>query len=129
MGRASKKFSRSWKASKKPKKQRKYRYNAPLHLRKKFVRSHLSKELSKKYGKRNIGLKKGDKVTIMRGEFKKKQGKIEQVVLKRSRVYIEGIERTKKDGTKVKVPVNPSNLLIIELNLENKSRQKILERK
>src|SRR3989338_176397 len=43
------KFSTKWKESKQPRKQRKYRANAPLHLRKKFVNVNLSKELRKKY--------------------------------------------------------------------------------
>ena len=62
----NKKFSTSWKASKRPGKQRKYSANAPLHLKKKFVSVNLSKELRKKYEKRNIPVKKGDMVKIMK---------------------------------------------------------------
>ncbi len=129
MSKESKKFSPSWKASKKPKKQRKYRFNAPLHSKHKLARAHLSKELRKKYGKRSAGLRKGDRVAVMRGEFTKKEGKIEAVLLKKSKVHVEGIEKTKKDGTKVRVPIDPSNLMIKELNLEDKYRQKMIERK
>jgi len=123
-----KKFSSSWKSSKQPRKQRKYRYNAPLHIRHDFIRSHLSKELRAKYGKRNMGLKKGDKVKILRGEFRKKDGKIERVDLKKTKVYITGMEKIRKDGTKTLIPLEPSNLLILELNMDDKNRQKILER-
>jgi len=129
MTKASKKFSRSWISSKKPKKQRKYRFNAPLHLKQKMMRSHLSKELRAKYTKRNVGLKKGDKVIIMRGKFKKKEGKIEKIDLKKSKVFVSGIEIAKTDGTKVKFQLDPSNLMITEVNLDDKFRQKILERK
>ena len=122
-------FSLSWKSSKQPRKQRKYRYNAPLHIKKKFVRSHLSKELREKYKKRTVGLKKGDKVKIMRGKFKGKTGKVERIDVKRSRVYITGMEIIKKDGTKVLFPFEPSNLMITELNIDDKKRQQILERK
>ena len=66
------KFSIHWKSSKQPRKQRKYAANAPLHLRKKFVSANLSKDLRKKQGKRNIPLRKGDIVKIMRGKFKGK---------------------------------------------------------
>ena len=72
-------FSKYWKASRKPKKQRKYQYNAPLHIRNKLVSSRLSKELAKKYGARNITLKKGDKVKIMRGQFSGKTGKVRHI--------------------------------------------------
>ena len=57
--------------------------------------AHLSKDLIKKYKKRSFPLRKGDEVEIMRGEFKKKKGKISKVDLKKSKVYIEGIN-TKK---------------------------------
>lgn len=124
-----KKFSRNWRKSKQPRKQRKYRYNAPLHIKQTFMKAHLSKELRKKYNRRSLGLKKGDKVKIMRGQFKKKIGKVDRVDLKKSYVYVTGIEVIKKDGTKTFYPLKPSNLMITELNLDDKKRQKILERK
>jgi len=120
------KFSTVWKSSKQPRKQRKYSANAPLHLRKKFVSVNLSKELRKKYGKRNIPVKKGDEVKILRGKFKGKQGKITEVNLKLSKVIIEGIQTKKQDGSKVNVKLFPSNLQIKELNLDDKKRSKFL---
>ena len=124
-----KKFSKSWKSSSKPRKQIKYRKNAPLHIKQRFVHSHLSKELRKKYGKRSIGLRKGDKVKIMIGRFKKHDGKIERIGLRKTLAYVSGIEITKRDGSKKMIGLNPSNLMIIELNLDDKLRQKVLERK
>ena len=123
------KFSSSWGRSTQPRKQRKYRYNAPLHIKQKFMRAHLSKELRKKYSKRNFSLRKGDNVKVMRGQFKNKQGKIEKVNLKKTIVYITGIEVTKRDGTKALFPIHPSNLMITELNMDDKIRQQMLERK
>ena len=124
-----KNFSGSWKSSKTPRKQRKYRLNAPIHIKQKFVHAHLSKDLRKKYGKRDIGLRKGDKVKIMRGQFKKHEGKIEMIDLKKTRVFVSGVEITKKDGSKKLLALNPSNIMITELNLDDKFRQKALERK
>ncbi len=117
-------FSTKWKASKQPRKQRKYLANAPLHLRKKFVSVNLLKELRKKYGKRNIPARKGDVVRIMRGKFKKKQGKILEINVKTSKIVVEGIQIKKKDGSKVNVKMQPSNLQIIELIMEDKKRIK-----
>lgn len=110
-----KKFSTAWKASKQPRKQRKYRANAPLHLKKKFVSVNLSKELRVKEGKRNIQIKKGDKVKIMKGKYKGKQGKILEVNLSFSKIYVEGIQVTKQDNSKANVKLQPSNLQIIEM--------------
>lgn len=114
-------FSKKWKASSQTRKQRKYRFNAPLHIKHKFLSANLSKELRKKLGIRNIEVRKGDSVKIMRGEFKKKTGKIASVDIKRTRVAIEGIQRKKKDGTKVNVYFHPSNLQILDMK-EDKFR-------
>ena len=123
------KFSASWTGSKQPRKQRKYRANAPLHLRRKMISVSLNKELKKKHDKRNFPVRKGDNVRIMRGEFKGKSGKIESVDMKKMKVIIDGIYRTKKDGSKVAVMFEPSNLQIKELELEDKKRKESLERK
>lgn len=111
-----------------PRKQRKFRANAPLHIKHKFLSVNLSKELRKKYKKRNFPIKKGDMVKIFNGEYKKKTGKISEVNTKKSKVIIDGIFKSKKDGTKVKIYFHPSNLQIQELNLEDKKRIIAIER-
>ncbi len=122
------KFSNLWKASKQPRKQRKYLANAPLHTRHKFLSAHLSKELRKKHGKRNLPLRKGDEVLVMRGNFRKKRVKVASINLKKGKVTLENIQRTKKDGTKVNVYFHPSVLQIENLNLDDKERTNILNR-
>jgi len=122
-------FSNKWIGSKQPRKQRKYRANAPLHIRRKMTSVHLSDILRKKYGKRNFPVIKGDNVKILRGGFKGKTGKVELVNLSKLKIRVENIYRTKKDGTKVSVWFDPSNLMIKELNLDDKMRKKALERK
>ena len=89
----------------------------------------MSKELIKKYGKRSIPIRKGDTVKVMVGQYKGKIGKTEKVFVKKTRVWIEGVNRTKKDGSKSFYPIHPSNLLITELNLSDERRKKILDRK
>lgn len=124
-----KQFSAKWKGSKQPRKQRKYRANAPLHTKRKALSANLSKELRKKHKKRSFPLRKGDAVRIMRGEFRGKTGKISIVDTKKTRIAIEGIQRTKKDGTKVNVFFNPSKIQIKDINLDDKERKSALERK
>ena len=116
------KFSTSWNSSKQPRKQRKYLANAPLHIKRKMLSVNLSKELRVKHGKRNVPVVKGDKVKIMRGKFKKKQGKVVEVKTKMMKIYVEGIQVKKQEGSKVNVPMRASNLQIVELNLNDKKR-------
>jgi len=123
-----KKFSKSWKSSKQPRKQRKYRANAPLHIRHKLMAAHLSEELRKKHKKRSFPIRKGDKVKVLRGQFKGTIGEIEEVNLKKYKVYIKGAEIDKGEGRKVRYPISPSNLVILTLNLDDKKRKAALER-
>ncbi|MEM4348142.1 MAG: 50S ribosomal protein L24 [Candidatus Anstonellaceae archaeon] len=102
--------------SKQPRKQRKFRMRAPLHLRKKMVAAHLSKELRQKLGtaRRSAPVHKGDKVKIMRGEKKGHIGKVLRVELSRLKVYVEGATRKNSKGVEKPFPVDPSNLLILD---------------
>jgi len=125
-----KKFSKAWISSKAPKKQRKYRANAPLHLRRKMIAGHLSADLKKKHGKRAFPLRAGDKVKILRGDFKGTIGKVESIDAKKMKIYVTGAEREKGEGQPAsKYPIAPSNIKIIDLDLTDARRKKALERK
>jgi large subunit ribosomal protein L24 len=115
--------------SKKARKQRKFLHTAPLHIRRKMMSAHLSKDLRKKYGVRSMALRKGDAVEVMRGKFKKKTGRITKLDTKKYRVYVDGIMIKRTDGTERQAPLHPSKLKINNLVLDDKKRLKSLERK
>ena len=93
------------------------------------MKVHLSKELRDKHNTRSLGLRKSDKVKIIRGQFKGKSGTVDRIDVKNCKVIITGIEVKKKDGTKTFHPINPSNLMITELKSDDRMRQKIIDRK
>jgi len=114
--------------SKQPRKQRRWLYKtSKLHERHKLLHATLSEELRKKYGKRSIRVRKGDKVKIMRGEFAGHEGKVLEVDMKKIRIKVDGATITKVDGTEVAVPIHPSNVMITSLEMDD-VRKKILER-
>lgn len=117
-------WSKLWNRSIQPRRQRKYVHNAPDHIKSKFMVSTLSKELRAKHAMRNKRVIFGDTVKILRGQFKGKTGKVERIDVKKTKLYVAGIELIKKDGSKTSYPLNPSNLMIIELNLKDKKRIK-----
>jgi len=121
-------WSRRWVSSVQPRKQRKYRYNAPLHVRQGFVSANLSKPLRERFGKRSMSLRKGDEVEVMRGSFRGQRGNIDRVDLSKSKIYVDEIKVKKSDGSEVMRALQPSNLRIVKLNLDDKKRQAILER-
>jgi large subunit ribosomal protein L24 len=108
--------------SKKPRKQRKFVHDAPLHVRNAFLGCHLSRDLRKKYNTRSLPVRKGDKVKVLRGQFRGKSGTVERTDRKTSRAMINGIDYTKRDGTKVAILIHASNIMITELNTNDKKR-------
>lgn len=88
---------------------------------------HLSADLRKKYGMRSVTLRKGDKVKVMRGQFKGRENKVERIELKDERVYVTGVDRAKKDGSRSIIPLKASNLMVTELILDDKKRKAKIE--
>jgi large subunit ribosomal protein L24 len=70
-----------------------------------------------------------DTVSITKGDRKLAEGKVLRVNTKDSKVYVEGITRTRLDGSTVQIPVRAENLMITKLNLDDNRRKAILERK
>ncbi|MCX8163220.1 MAG: 50S ribosomal protein L24 [Candidatus Micrarchaeota archaeon] len=112
-------------SSKQPRKQRKAFFNAPLHLRKKFLHIRLSKELIQKIGKkiRSMLVKKGDKVKVIKGKFKGKVGSVLEVDYKKIKVFVEGLTRKNSRGIEKLVPLAPSALRLIDKTLASKTEK------
>jgi len=108
-------------ASAKPRKQR-------LLLRKlsrkgKLLHAPLSEELRKRLKKRSLRVRKGDRVRIMRGDFKGLEGEVLSVDTKKGRIRVQGASIRKADGVEVSMPIHASNVMIIKL-MEDKRRLK-----
>jgi len=113
----------------KPTKQRKMLFQAPNHIRYKHFAAPLSPELKASRQVRSLPVRSGDTVRIMRGDHKGFEGKVTRVDRRKYRIYIEGLTREKVDGTTIFVPIHPSKVMIANLNLEDKWRKQVLERK
>ena len=111
-----------------PRKQRKARYNAPLHILHKFMTAPLSESLQGKYRKRGLPVRKGDTVRVMRGDDKGKEGKVRSVDLKKVKITVEGVVVAKSDLSEVSRPIHPSNVVITKLDLKDKLRELVLQR-
>lgn len=114
--------------SKKARKQRKAFYNAPLHIRRKNVSSHLSEDLKKQYGFRSLQVRKGDTVRIMRGDedILGMEGRVAAVFTKTGRISVDGVTVAKADGTQTARPVHASKVEIIKLDLSDPKRKEKL---
>jgi large subunit ribosomal protein L24 len=112
--------------SKQPRKQHLAIYAAPLHRRHRFLSAPLSRELRGKYRTRSLPVRKGDRVRVVVGDFKKLEGDVLEVDTKRRRIQIHGATTTKADGTQVPRPLVPSNVVLIKL-ASDKERDRVLE--
>ncbi len=115
--------------SKKAGKQRKMRAQAALHERHRMVAAHLSKPMRAQLRRRNLPLRKGDEVRIARGQWKGTVGKIAEVDLKELKVYVDSVKRRRVGGAEVQVALDPSNLVITNVVLDDPRRKLVIERK
>lgn len=113
----------------KPSTVRKQQKNAPIHIRRRYISAPLSPSLKTQYGARTMTVVENDTVTITKGDRKLAEGKVLRVNTRDCRVYIEGVTRTRLDGSTVQIPVRAENVMITKLNLDDKRRKTIIERK
>lgn len=115
--------------SSQPRKMRLALYRAPLHKRQKLMTAPLSKELRESLGVKRMIVRKGDKVRIVRGRFAGTEGNVVRVSLRRLRIFVDGVTIKRQDGTPRFVPIHPSKVVIVSLDLKDPKRREILERR
>ena len=115
-------------SSKSPRKQRRQIYKSPLHSHKNMLKCRLDEFLREEYAMRSLVPKKGDLVRIMRGQFRDTEGKIIGVDYGKIRLTVDSATTTKADGKEVHIPIHPSNVLLVKLEMDDE-RKKSIERK
>jgi large subunit ribosomal protein L24 len=113
----------------KPSTVRKQQKNAPIQIRRRYISAPLSPNLKSQFGARTMAVVENDTVSITKGDRKLTEGKVIRVNTKNSKVYIEGVTRTRLDGSTVQIPIRSENVMITKLNLDDDWRKKIIERK
>jgi len=115
----------------KARKQRFRTFNAPAHLRGRYMSSLVDGALREKNPNlpRSVPIRKGDEVRVLRGDFKGKTGKVALVDRRDLRVEIEEITQEKADKKPGRRPVHASNLVIIRFDERDERRRKRLARK
>ena len=116
--------------SSKARNQRKMRANAPAHIKRKMLSSHLSADLQKEYGKRSARVCLVDTVMVLRGgeDIRGVEGKVIGVMTDEGRITIEGVTINQADNTAVARPIHASNVVITKLNLDDAWRKDALKR-
>lgn len=107
---------------------RKAHFSAPSHLRYKLLSANLSKDLRGKYNVKSLPVRRDDEVTVVRGNYKDSKGRVNTVYRKRWCIYIDKVSETKQNGATIKIPIDPSNVVITKLKL-TPDRQHLIDRK
>lgn len=101
--------------------------HVPKHMRNRSIAAHLGDNLRQQYRLRSYHVIKGDTVRVVRGEYSGIEGKVESVDTMTGGLAIEGIQREKVRGGNVKVRIHSSNVMITNMNLDDKYRQERLQ--
>ncbi|MFO8020331.1 MAG: 50S ribosomal protein L24 [Promethearchaeia archaeon] len=119
--------------SKKPKKQRKSLKTAKNHQRSKLLSTRLADFLQEEYGVKQLPLRVGDSIRIVKGEFKDFEGEVVEIDSKKQRAKIKEAVFEKTDGTEFHPSIHISNLIITSFKEEGKKmdpwRAHMIERK
>jgi len=91
-------------------------------MRRKQVVAHISRELRSKLKskRRSLLLRKGDKVKVMRGDYKGVSGEVVRIDLKKMVAFVDKVKVKKSDGKEKNVPISASNLTITEMKEDKK---------
>ena len=104
-------------------------YKATNQVRSKQLTTNLSKQLRKKFGRRNARILSGDTVKIIRGEYKGIDGKVKKILTEKNSIAVEGVQKEKLKGGKIDISIHSSNVVITSVKTDDKWRVKILEGK
>ncbi|ELY90847.1 MULTISPECIES: 50S ribosomal protein L24 [Natrialba] len=113
--------------SKQPHKQRTQTERAPLHKRQKQLHATLSEDLREEYDTRRTRVNAGDTVEVMRGDYAGDEGDVIRAILEDGVIHVEDVTVETADGEEVPRPLDPSNVRITELDLEDERREARLE--
>ncbi|MEM3647971.1 MAG: 50S ribosomal protein L24 [Thermoproteota archaeon] len=99
------------------------------HLAYKSSSVHLSRELRGKYGFRSLPVRAGDRVLIIRGDYKGVEGDVNRVDRVRGRVYVSGVYRENARGEQRLIPIPLSSVILVKIEDKDEWRRRAIERK
>ena len=104
-------------------------YRATNQAISKQICAPITKDLRKKYSRRSARIMLDDTVKVIRGEYKGITGKVSKISTENNSIAIEGNKKEKLKGDKVDIYIHTTNVIITALNIDDKWRLKILEKK
>jgi len=110
-----------------PRRQRRALYEAHTTERRRRMSAPLSRDLRKRYGRRQIPLRKGDTVRIVSGSFKGREERVAKVDRRSYSVTLDNVTGKTGEAKLKPLPIRPSHLVLVRLNLSDPWRRRMLK--
>jgi ribosomal protein uL24 len=109
-----------------PRQQRKAIYTASLSERRRRMAIPLSRELRRRFGRRQLSVRKGDTVRILSGSYVGREERVAKVDLRSYSVTLDNVTGKTADVKLKPLPIRPSHLVLTKLNLADPWRRRTL---
>jgi large subunit ribosomal protein L24 len=110
-----------------PRKQRKAVFTAHNFARRRFLTVALSRELRRRYGRRQLPVRKGDTVRVLSGSYQGQEERVAKINTRDRTLTLDNITLKKADQKLKALPVRPNHLLLTRLNLSDAWRRRVLK--
>ncbi len=109
-----------------PRRQRRALYRADHAVQRRQLTVPLSRELRRRFHRRSLPIHKGDTVRVVSGSFEGQEERVARVDRRSRSVTLENVTVKTGEEKMRPLPVRPSHLLLIKLNLADPWRRRIL---
>ncbi|HEV2429662.1 MAG TPA: 50S ribosomal protein L24 [Thermoplasmata archaeon] len=113
--------------SRQPRKQRRAGFTADHFERRRRMALPLSRELRKRYGRRSLGVRKGDTVRILSGSYVGREERVAHIHRRTYAVTLDNITGKTAEAKLKPLPIRLSHLVLTRLNLSDPWRRRTLK--
>lgn len=110
-----------------PRRQRKAVFTADTFERRKRMAVPLSRELRRRYGRRQVPVRKGDTVRILSGSYVGREERVAKIDRRSYSVTLDNVTGKTADAKLKPLPIRTSHLLLTKLNLADPWRRRVLK--
>jgi large subunit ribosomal protein L24 len=110
-----------------PRRQRKAVYTATTFERRRRMTVPLSRELRRRFGRRNLPLRKGDTVRVMSGSYVGREERVAKIDRRAYSVTLDNVTLKTGEEKLKPLPIRTSYLVITRLNLADAWRRRSLK--
>ncbi len=110
-----------------PRRQRRALYNASTTERRRRMTVPLSRELRRRFKRRNVPIRKGDTVRVLSGSFKGREERVAKVSRRAYSVTLDNVTLKTAEEKLKPLALRPAHLVVTRLNLADPWRRRALK--